>query len=290
MRGDILGTGVAESTLPDQLDVLWTYKAGRRRRLRCHGGRRGRHRLRRRQRGHVSRRAPGRWHAGLDQAVRRTAASPPARRSTRIDSTSAILNGVVRCLAHRRRRQNCGLASWKAKSIAGPTPHGDDVLVTSESGTLACLNAADGKERWQPFRIDAPLRCSPTIAAGRVMLAGCDSLLHIIDVADGKEIAHGRDRRPDRRDARDARRPRLLRHRRRHVFRHRRAGRRDEEAGSRLDVSRSAARPTDPRGRRRDRRGRRLRHRKARRFTASIRRPARRSGSCRRAAASKVRR
>jgi outer membrane protein assembly factor BamB len=62
------------------------------------------------------------------------------------------------------------------------------VLITSELGTLTCLNAADGKPRWAPFRIEAPLRCSPTSLSGRAMLSGCDSLLHIIDVSNGKEI------------------------------------------------------------------------------------------------------
>jgi outer membrane protein assembly factor BamB len=96
------------------------------------------------------------------------------------------LDGIVRCLAIADGKE---LWTYKleAEVFAGPIPHGEDLLVTSESGTLACLNAADGKERWNPFRIDSPLRCSPTVSAGRVMLAGCDSLLHIINVADGSQ-------------------------------------------------------------------------------------------------------
>ena len=70
---------------------------------------------------------------------------------------------------------------------AGPTPNGDYVLFTCEAGTLTWLNKKDGKPH-NTFRIEAPLRCTPTIAAGRVVLAGCDSRLHIIDVESGKEI------------------------------------------------------------------------------------------------------
>ena len=61
--------------------------------------------------------------------------------------------------------------------------------MTSEAGTLDVPQRGRRQGALAGFKIDAPLRCSPTIAAGRVMLAGCDSLLHIIDVADGKEIA-----------------------------------------------------------------------------------------------------
>src|SRR5262249_40836233 len=37
------------------------------------------------------------------------------------------------------------------------------------------------------FHIEAPLRCTPTIVAGHVMLAGCDSKLHLIDATSGAE-------------------------------------------------------------------------------------------------------
>jgi outer membrane protein assembly factor BamB len=60
------------------------------------------------------------------------------------------------------------------------------VLVTCEAGTLACFKTADGEKRWD-FKIDAPLRCTPTIADGNILLAGCDSKLHLIDAATGKE-------------------------------------------------------------------------------------------------------
>ncbi len=39
------------------------------------------------------------------------------------------------------------------------------------------------------FTSRRPLRCTPTISGGRAAVAGCDSLLHVISVADGKETA-----------------------------------------------------------------------------------------------------
>jgi outer membrane protein assembly factor BamB len=186
VRGDTLGSGVANTTLPDQLETLWTYKAAD--------------------------------DAGFDataivvqgivyvgdnmgtfHAVRLADGLPVWTKQFEDGSFAAgaafdngklyvgDLNGIVRCLA-AVGGEELWSANVEGEIYAGPTPHGDDVLVTSELGTLTCLNAADGKLRWQPFRIEAPLRCSPTILSGRAMLSGCDSLLHIIDVSDGTEI------------------------------------------------------------------------------------------------------
>jgi outer membrane protein assembly factor BamB len=185
-RGDVLGSGVAQTALPDALDVVWSYEAPE-------------------DAGfdatpvivngviYVGN------NAGTFHAVR-LADGKPVWTKTFEDSSFAAgaavdkdrlyvgdLNGVVHCLA-----VTDGSLIWEAAPLdgeiyAGPTPHGDDILVTSEAGTLSWLNAADGKPRLPNFEIDAPLRCTPTINAGRVMLSGCDSLLHIINAADGKE-------------------------------------------------------------------------------------------------------
>jgi outer membrane protein assembly factor BamB len=186
VRGDILGSGVANTTLPDQLESLWTYKAAD--------------------------------DAGFDataivadeivyigdnmgtfHAIRLADGTPVWTKQFEDGSFAAgaafdngrlyvgDLNGIVRCLA-AKDGEELWSANVEGEIYAGPTLHGDDVLVTSELGTLSCLNAADGKPRWEPFRIEAPLRCSPTILSGRAMLSGCDSLLHIIDVTNGSEI------------------------------------------------------------------------------------------------------
>jgi outer membrane protein assembly factor BamB len=69
---------------------------------------------------------------------------------------------------------------------AGPTVRDDNLLVTCEAGSLACYDKATGEKRWD-FKIEAPLRCTPTIASGQILLAGCDSQLHFIDATTGKE-------------------------------------------------------------------------------------------------------
>jgi outer membrane protein assembly factor BamB len=186
VRGDILGSGVAQTTLSDQLEVLWTYKTTN--------------------------------DAGFDataivvqgvvyvgdnmgtfHAVRLTDGNPVWTKQFEDSGFAAgaafdsgrlyvgDLNGIVRCLAASDGEEHWS-ANVEGEIYAGPTPHGGGVLVTSELGTLTCLNAADGQLRWPPFRIEAPLRCSPTIVSGRAMLSGCDSLLHIIDVTNGSEL------------------------------------------------------------------------------------------------------
>ena len=186
VRGDTLGTGVAQTTLPDQPEVLWKYQASK-------------------DAGFDATPvvvdgvvyigdSSGTFHAvhladGSAVWTKEFADSGFAAGATVAKDRIYVgdLNGVVRCLS-----TTDGHEQWSAKLdgeiYAGPVLHGENLLVTSESGTLSCLSAEDGHEVWPPFKIDAPLRCSPTISAGRVMLAGCDSLLHVINTADGKEI------------------------------------------------------------------------------------------------------
>jgi outer membrane protein assembly factor BamB len=184
VRGDVLGSGVANSSLSDKLGVLWTFHA------------------------------PG--DSGFDatpivqDGIVYIGDSDGTLDAVRLVDGTAVWtkklgdvgflagaawnqgrlyvgdsNGVVRCLSAED-----GSEVWHAdvgaEVYAGPMIHQQDVLVTCEAGTLACLDAATGKERWH-FHIEAPLRCTPTIVSGHVLLAGCDSKLHLIDVTDGTE-------------------------------------------------------------------------------------------------------
>lgn len=184
VRRDTLGTGVAETSLPDQLDVLWKYSASDEAGFDATpvvlngivyiGDSAGSV--------HAVQLADGTalWTKQFADASFAAGAAVENERLYIGD-----VNGVVRCLATANGEEQWS-ANLQGEVYAGPTPHGDDLLVTAESGTLACFRKSDGQERWR-FHIDAPLRCSPTISAGRVMLAGCDSLLHIIDATNGKE-------------------------------------------------------------------------------------------------------
>lgn len=65
-----------------------------------------------------------------------------------------------------------------------PADGGTRVLVGSQDATLVCLSLVDGGVVWT-HTINDQIRCSPTVAAGKVLLAGCDGRLHVIDAATG---------------------------------------------------------------------------------------------------------
>ena len=60
-------------------------------------------------------------------------------------------------------------------------------LFGSYDETLYCLSA-DGKEKWR-FKTQGPVNGSPAVADGKTFVAGCDSNVHVIDVAKGTELS-----------------------------------------------------------------------------------------------------
>jgi outer membrane protein assembly factor BamB len=186
VRGDVRGSGVAAKPVPDTLDILWTYRAGK-------------------DAGFDATAVVAAGvvyvgdNAGTVHAVRLADGTPLWTKSfedSGFGAGAAVgkdriyigdLNGIVRCLSTAD-----GAELWKkdleSEIYAGPTLVDDNLLVTTEGGKLYSLDVKDGQERWQPFSIEAPLRCSPTVSSGNVMLAGCDAKLHFIDIATGKEV------------------------------------------------------------------------------------------------------
>lgn len=102
------------------------------------------------------------------------------------------LEGIVRGFDRATGRERWQHAT-EGEISGGPTllPAGgrlpERVLVGSQDATLRCLTLADGKLLWQRA-IPDQIRCSPTVAGGRVFLAGCDGRLHVIDATDGENI------------------------------------------------------------------------------------------------------
>jgi outer membrane protein assembly factor BamB len=185
VRGDVFGTGAAHTSLADELDVLWKYSAGKEAGFDATpviadgviyiGDSAGAF--------HAVRLTDGKRVWTKDFADSGFAAGAAIEKGLIFVGD---VNGIARCIS-----ANDGKENWNQKLdgevYAGPTPNGNYVLFTCEAGTLTWLNKKDGKLH-NTFRIEAPLRCTPTIAAGRVVLAGCDSRLHVIDAESGKEI------------------------------------------------------------------------------------------------------
>lgn len=65
----------------------------------------------------------------------------------------------------------------------------DRVIFGSQDATLYCLNAATGEKVWE-YTIADQIRCFPTIADDRAFIAGCDSKLHVVDLATGQGSAN----------------------------------------------------------------------------------------------------
>ena len=63
----------------------------------------------------------------------------------------------------------------------------DKVLFTSQDSNFYCLRADNGELVWQVAAGDQ-LRSTPTIADDRAFVAGCDGLLHVIDLKNGTEV------------------------------------------------------------------------------------------------------
>lgn len=107
--------------------------------------------------------------------------APPAIHDTRV--YVGDLDGVFHCIDAAR-----GTKVWSFETgaeLGGANFHGNDLLVASHDEHLYCLTR-DGKLRWK-FKTDGPIYGSVAVAEGRTFLVGCDSQMHVLDVATGKQ-------------------------------------------------------------------------------------------------------
>jgi outer membrane protein assembly factor BamB len=70
---------------------------------------------------------------------------------------------------------------------AGANFHNDHILIGSFGGAALFCLTPDGKEKWQ-YPIDGGMNGAAAVIGDRTFAAGCDSLLHVIDVLSGKAI------------------------------------------------------------------------------------------------------
>lgn len=185
-RGDQSGTGVAASALPDAPELLWKYESSETAFEATPVVESGVAYLGDANGGfHAVNLADGarKWLVAFEDSGFMAAAAVCGERVVCAD-----YNGVVRCLS-----ANAGEQLWEhnveSEAYAGPIFYNNNVLVCTESGKLFGLKNDSGGQAWEPFTIEAPLRCSPTIAGGRILLAGCDAKLHAVAAATGKKVA-----------------------------------------------------------------------------------------------------
>lgn len=97
------------------------------------------------------------------------------------------VEGKLYCL------DSAGKEVWKfaaeASIDSSPNFFEDKVLITSQDSYFYCLRADSGEVVWKVAAGDQ-LRSTPTIAGDRAFVAGCDGFLHVINLADGSEVGN----------------------------------------------------------------------------------------------------
>jgi outer membrane protein assembly factor BamB len=174
-------TGVGTAKLPDQLDERWTFKTG-----------------------NAIDGAPAiaggvvyvasadkhvyavdlktgkqKWKQKLGSPIK----ASPAVRDNRVYVGDA--DGKLFCLDTAD-----GKPVWTFETdgeiTGGANFHKDTILVGTQAGTLYCIGP-DGKKIWD-FKIDGPVNGSAAVVGDKTFVAGCDSILHVLDAGSGKSL------------------------------------------------------------------------------------------------------
>ncbi len=105
-----------------------------------------------------------------------------ARDTVFVGDTDGILHAV---------RSKDGTRLWTFKTDAeiksSPVVVDTTVLVGSYDGHLYALDAATGKLKWK-FETDGPVHATPAVRDGVVYIAGCDESFRGVSIADGKQV------------------------------------------------------------------------------------------------------
>jgi len=185
-RGNPAGTGVADSTLPDDLELLWKFtpEADRSSFITTAAIADGTvivgdafEKL------YALDLATGeeQWSASAELGF----VAPPAVTDGRVFVGDS--EGKFRCFDAAT-----GEELWSHEDggeiNAGANFYEDTVLFASQNGNLTRLDQETGEVVWQ-FNIEAEggIQSTPTLAGSNVFFAGCDGLFHILSIADGTD-------------------------------------------------------------------------------------------------------
>jgi outer membrane protein assembly factor BamB len=183
-RGNPQQTGVATSTLPDKLDILWTFST----KDAVEG---------------TPAIADGVVYVGsFDEnlyAIDLTTGKEKWRyKAGALKSPAAVrdgkvyvgnMDGVLHCVDAAK-----GTKIWtfetpsQAEITSGVSFADGKIFFGCADETLYCISEK-GKKLWT-FRVQGgPVMATPAIAQNRTFVAGCDSTLHVLDATEGKELA-----------------------------------------------------------------------------------------------------
>ncbi len=182
-RGNPRLTGVATSTLPATLKLLWTYEAG----------------------DAIESSAAiseGAVYVGAQTGELISVDLQTGKLRWKYKATGGIgesspavsngvvyvgdLNGVVHAV---NAKDGKGIWTFKTASEvkSSPVVSGDRVLIGSYDSSLYGLNARTGKEEWK-VTTGGYVHATPVIADGLTYIAGCDEVFRAIRVTDGEEM------------------------------------------------------------------------------------------------------
>lgn len=181
-RGNPLQTGVATDPLPDKLVVRWQFKTGDS--IESTAAIAGDTVYVGSMDGHLYALdlATGKEKWKFKAAPFR---APPSVRGDAVFVGDS--DGVFHCVDAATGKERWTFMAGDEVS-SGANFAGDRILFGSGDEHLYCL-ASDGKLVWKFQVPGGPVLGTPSVVEGRTFAAGCDSALHIIDTATGKEVA-----------------------------------------------------------------------------------------------------
>ena len=87
---------------------------------------------------------------------------------------------------NRSNSKSCGSSRPRTRSSHRRHPRRAWFYFGSYDHNLYCVNSANGKLKWK-FTAEAQVHCSPCVAGGLAVIAGCDGKVRFIDLATGKQ-------------------------------------------------------------------------------------------------------
>lgn len=190
-RKNLSQTGVAETTLPDKLELLWQIELGEQ--VVASAAIVGEHVYIPCLSGElvcVNRKTGQRvWTYKSVEKVEPNSFAPGFKSSPTVTATTVYL-GDEDGLFHAVDRAT-GKAKWTFETggeiYSSPAVVNGKVIFGSYDNFLYGLHEADGKFAWK-FQTDGYVHCAPAISDKYTFIAGCDEHLRIIDIETGKQV------------------------------------------------------------------------------------------------------
>lgn len=180
VRGNPLQTGVARKSLPEKMDILWRFK------------------------GEDAFEGPAAIADGIvyvgcydeylyaiglaDGKLKWKYKAGPIKAAPSVHQGAVFVGdetGIFHCVEART-----GTKRWtfetKGEITASANFYQDRIIIGSYDSSLYCLSS-EGKKIWE-IKTEGPVNGSPAVVDHFTFVAGCDSILHKIDIKTGKQV------------------------------------------------------------------------------------------------------